>query len=293
MVELGEPTAQCPTSAGVIRYRDVGQGPTLLFAHGLLFNGRLWRKVVPLLADRFRCVVPDLPLGGHRPAMDGRGDLRPPALAGLLLELAEATGGPVTLVGNDTGGALCQLAAARLVEDGRTELLTGLVLTNCDTFDNFLPRVFRSLQVAGYLPGGTRLIAESMRVRALWSTPLAYGLLQHSPVDAATVTSYFVPPRADRGVRHDTAKVLRSIRKRYTVAAAEALRHFDRPTLFAWGDDDRVFRIEDAERLAAQMPSATVERIEGSRALVPEDQPARLAELVAAFAGVPARPTGA
>lgn len=46
-------------SAGTVRYRDSGSGPPLVFVHGLLVDGTLWRKVTPLLEDRFRCVVPD------------------------------------------------------------------------------------------------------------------------------------------------------------------------------------------------------------------------------------------
>ena len=48
---------------GIVEYRESGEGPPLGLVHGLLVDGRLWRKVTPLLEDRFRCIVPDLPLG--------------------------------------------------------------------------------------------------------------------------------------------------------------------------------------------------------------------------------------
>ena len=51
---------------GTIHYRESGEGEPIVFLHGLLVDGRLWRKVTPLLEDRFRCIVPDLPLGSHR-----------------------------------------------------------------------------------------------------------------------------------------------------------------------------------------------------------------------------------
>ena len=44
-------------SAGTIRYRDTGSGPAIVFVHGLLVDGTLWRKVVAQLEGRFRCVV--------------------------------------------------------------------------------------------------------------------------------------------------------------------------------------------------------------------------------------------
>lgn len=59
--EMGEARLE----QGVIRYRDVGSGPVLVFVHGVLVNGTLWRDVVARLCGEFRCIVPDLPLGGH------------------------------------------------------------------------------------------------------------------------------------------------------------------------------------------------------------------------------------
>ena len=53
-------------NAATIEVQDSGgSGPTVLFVHGLLVDGTLWRKVVTRL-DGFRCVVPTLPLGSHR-----------------------------------------------------------------------------------------------------------------------------------------------------------------------------------------------------------------------------------
>src|SRR5215212_8545420 len=120
---------------GRIRYRDSGSGEPIVFAHGALVDGTLWRRVVPLLATEYRCLVPDLPLGSHRVAMRPDADLSPPGLARLLagfIEALELEG--VTLVGNDTGGAICQLVATR-----NPERLGRLVLTPCDAYENFLP----------------------------------------------------------------------------------------------------------------------------------------------------------
>ncbi|MPY85353.1 MAG: alpha/beta fold hydrolase, partial [Actinophytocola sp.] len=84
--------------------KGVFDGPPVVFVHGLLANSRLWRKVVPTVAEAgFRCVVPDWPLGAHEiPAPDA--DLTPPGVAALIdrflaaLELTD-----VTVVANDTG----------------------------------------------------------------------------------------------------------------------------------------------------------------------------------------------
>jgi len=143
------PYKQVQLAQGMLGYREVGSGPPIVFIHGLLVNGLLWRKVVPLLAPHFRCIVPDLPLGPHTLPMPTAADLRPPALAQLIADFLEALKlEQVTLVGNDTGGALCQLTIT-----AHPERIGRLVLTNCDAFEAFLPLLIRPFQWAGYLPG--------------------------------------------------------------------------------------------------------------------------------------------
>jgi pimeloyl-ACP methyl ester carboxylesterase len=184
------------------------------------------------------------------------------------------------LVGNDTGGALSQLVAAR-----HPDRVAGLVLTNCDAFDNFPPRIFAPLMVAARVPGGLAALGQLLRIRALWRLPIAFGWLAKHPLHPGVVTAWLTPARSDAAVRRDLTKALRGIDPRYTLEAAEALRTFDRPVLLAWAPEDRLFPIAHAERLARDLPDATIERVEDSYTFVPEDQPARLAELIAAFVG--------
>src|SRR3954454_4539709 len=95
-------TLQLPQ--GSVRVREDGAGPTIVFLHGLLVHGTLWRKVTPALAGRARCVVPYLPLGSHPQSMNADADLTPPGLARLVAGvLDELDLRDVTLVGNDTG----------------------------------------------------------------------------------------------------------------------------------------------------------------------------------------------
>ena len=74
---------------GTIQYHDEGSGPTVVFIHGALVDGRLWQPVVHRLRDRFRCVVPELPLGSHERAMPPGTDLSPPALATLVADVLD------------------------------------------------------------------------------------------------------------------------------------------------------------------------------------------------------------
>jgi pimeloyl-ACP methyl ester carboxylesterase len=266
--------------AGRIRYRDSGSGPTLVFAHGLLVDGNLWRKVTPLLRDEFRCVVPDLPLGSHREAMRADADLTPPGVARILADLMSALDlDDVTLVGNDTGGAISQLVAANY-----PERLGRLVLTPCDAYENFLPPFFRPMQYAAKVPGLLTALVQPVRLRAVQRGPLAYGLLiSPDNIDTEVLEAWVRPYLSDGAVRSDTIKFLRSISNRYTIEAAEKLRSFDRPTLIAWAPEDRFFKLRYAERLAEEIPNARLVRIEDSRTFVSEDQPLRLAEEIAEF----------
>jgi pimeloyl-ACP methyl ester carboxylesterase len=265
---------------GTIHYRESGSGPAIVFAHGLLVDGTLWRKVTPLLEDRFRCVVPDLPLGSHREPMKPDADLTPPGVARILADFIEALGlEDVTLVGNDTGGAISQLVAAN-----HPDRLGRLVLTPCDAYENFLPPFFRPLQYAAKVPGLLTALVQPTRLRAMQRGPLAFGLLiSPQNIDPDVLDAWVRPYLNDAGIRRDTIKFLRSISNRYTLEAAEKLRNFDRPTLIAWAPEDRFFKLRYAERLAAEIPDARLVRIEDSRTFVSEDQPERLAEEIALF----------
>jgi pimeloyl-ACP methyl ester carboxylesterase len=272
---------------GTISYRESGEGPPIVFVHGLLVDGRLWRKVTPLLADGFRCIVPDLPLGSHRAPMNPDADLSPPGLARLIADFLETLElEDVVLVANDTGGAISQITAAN-----HPERIGRLVLTNCDAFDNFLPPAFRPLQWAARVPPVLNGVMQGMRFAPLRRLPNAFGWLIKRDFDDAPTREWVEPFLTDRAIRRDTAKVLRGIDPRYTIEAAEKLRKFDRPAVLAWAVEDRFFKIAYAERLAATINGATLERIEDSYTFVSEDQPEQLAELIARFAREPASVT--
>jgi pimeloyl-ACP methyl ester carboxylesterase len=272
---------------GTIRYRESGDGPPIVFIHGLLVDGRLWRKVTPLLEGSFRCIVPDLPLGSHPAPMSPDADLSPPGLARIVDAFLEELGlEDVTLIGNDTGGAIAQITAAN-----HPDRLGRLVLTNCDAFENFLPPALRPLQWAARVPGLLTAMMQGMRLAPMRRLPIAYGWLIKRDFAGAPTRGWVDPYLSDRAVRRDTVKVLRGIDPRHTYEAAEKLHGFDRPTMLAWAVEDRFFKLSYAERLAATIPRASLERIEDSYTFVPEDQPRRLAELISSFGRGPA-PTG-
>jgi pimeloyl-ACP methyl ester carboxylesterase len=181
---------------GRLRCFEIGTGSPIVFAHGLLVNANLWRKVVAKLSPDFRCIALELPLGSHTLPMPQAADLTPPGLAD---QIADAIGAlaleQVTLVGNDTGGALCQMVVTR-----RPERIGRLVLTSCDYRDNFPPPMFRYFKPAAAIPGAMKLLMAPMRLRAPRRLPFAFGWLVKRPIDRQAEDSYLLPGMTIPGI---------------------------------------------------------------------------------------------
>jgi pimeloyl-ACP methyl ester carboxylesterase len=261
-----------------IRAHATGDGPAIVFVHGALVNANLWRKVVPRL-DGFTRVTLDLPFGSHLEPMPGDADYSSAALADLIadaiekLQLTDAT-----VVGNDTGGGLTQIMVTR-----RPERIGAFVLTSCDAFENFPPPFFRAVLAPARIPGAIPLAFGGLRLRKLRRLPIAYGWLTNEPIEREADDSYVLPVLTRREIRRDTRRFLNGFDPAELLDAAAKLTGWDRPALVAWSKNDRFFPLEHAERLAALIPKARLEWIEGARTFSPEDRPERLAELIGAF----------
>lgn len=272
------PPLQIDLPQGPIRYRDEGSGPPLVFVHGLLADGRLWRKVVPLLVPGFRCIVPDWPLGSHELPMRPGADLSPTGVARLIADfLAALDLDGVTLVGNDSGGALCQIAAAN-----HPERIARLVLTPCDALEVFPPPAFAYLRRVALLPGLPLLVGKLMhRSDRLRRLERAYGGLTRTPLPDALTRDWMRPMATSPAIRRDLRGFLRGVSPALTQAAARQLAERPIPTLLVWAADDVHFTPSLGERLAAAIPGARREVVSDAGAFLPEDQPERLAWLIA------------
>lgn len=287
MQDLGE-RREIELPAGRIRYREAGEGPPVVFVHGYLVDGRLWEGVLGALSDRCRCIAPDWPLGAQQVALNPDADLSPPGIAALIGSFLEKLGlTDVTLVGNDSGGAMSQVFAA-----GHPERLGRLVLTNCDTHENFPPGVFKAMPPIARLPGGMSVLAAPFRVGAL--ARAAFRPFARTRIPDELIASWMAPGLHDPDVRRDLRKVTVGMNKRFTLDAARKLRGSELPLLLAWAPGDRFFPISYAERLAAEVPNSRIVQIPGAKTFVPLDEPKRLADEIAAFVGTPGpEPEGA
>jgi pimeloyl-ACP methyl ester carboxylesterase len=267
---------------GRLRYFEQGAGPPVVFVHGLLVNADLWRAVVPGVAEAgFRCLAPDWPLGGHRIPMPAA-DLTPPGVASLIADFLDRLDlRDVTIVANDTGGAITQLLMVQ-----HPERIDRVVLTPSDCFERFPPPMLAALPRVARIPGGVWFLTQLLRIRALHRLPNTFGWVTKRPVPRPVLDSYLQPSRQDRGVRRDLARFISGMHRRHTLAAAQRLPQFARPVLLAWAQEDRLFPIELAHRLAELLPDATIVPIKDSYTFVPEDQPAELSRLIVEFARV-------
>jgi pimeloyl-ACP methyl ester carboxylesterase len=277
-LDLWPEPKEAPTHLGTVEYRDIGEGPPIVFVHLVLADASHWDKMAPLLADRFRCIFPTLPMGAHRLPAHEDADLSVAGLARAIADLLDHLDvRDVTLVGNDTGGAISQVMAAN-----HPERLARVVLTDCDMYDDFPPKMFRYFNALPYLPGGLAVTGRLLKIRALWPLPFVFGRLANQ-VDGVKIDRWANALLASKQVRRDARRVIKGASPQVTNEAANALRSTKLPFLVAWGADDKAFRPALAERFCTEIPTAELTMIDDCKALVCWDQPQRLAQLIADF----------
>lgn len=267
-------------SCGELEYRVFGpdDAPPLLFVHGVLANHRLWEQLAAHLSKRYRCIVPTLPLGAHGLPLRKDADLSPSGVVTLIIEFMGALQlDRVTLIGNDSGGALSQMLIAQYPE--RVERL---ILTSSDAYDIWLPLMFKYFEVAAFVPGMLFVLGQVMRIRLMRRLPFAFGwLAKHMP---GTLSDAFAAPMAQSaGVRRDVAKFLRGISPRHTQKAARTFAAFARPVLIAWSREDRFFPSRHANRLSMDFPNARLAFVDDAYTFSPIDNAPQLAFIVTSF----------
>ena len=271
------PTVDIPQ--GRINYRVTGpddaQTSPVVFVHGLIVNGELWTGVADALAEQgVRSYAPDLPLGSHSIALNEDADLSPRGVAKLINDFLDALGlTDVTLVGNDTGGALCQFLI-----DADHSRIGRLVLTNCDAFDEFPPAPFGALVKIGRSPRRLAAAIKPMRSTKVRHSMLGYGGLVSKPLDPELTLRWVEPMLGDAAIVRDTARFMSHIDKSELLDISTRLGEFPKPVRLVWGQADRFFKPEFGRRLAATFRHAQLVEVEGGRTFLPLDEPRRVAD---------------
>ena len=267
---------------GRLAYRVAGpaasSGPPVVFAHGVLVDARLWDAVAErLAADGIRSYALTLPLGAHKSPMNPDADLSPRGIAQLMLDFIAALGlSDVTIVGNDTGGAICQI-----VLGAGTSQVGAAVLTDCDAFGTFPPRAFAPLFQGLRHPGVVASLLPGLRLEKVRHGRLAYGPLSSGPLDRG-LTRDWIEPLSSKGIRRDLAKFARGVSPRVLLDAASRFGEFTGPVRILWGEDDPFFRAELGQQLSEAFPRATLTTVPGGRTFLPVDHPGEVAREITA-----------
>lgn len=256
------------TPSGVVGHVERGSGPVALFVHGVLLNGYLWRHQLRELSDVRRCIAVDLLAHGHTDAADGQ-DVSVTANAHMLAQFLDALGiDRVDLVGNDSGGGICQIFAALY-----PQRLRSLTLTNCDAHDNWPPEAFQGF-VSMVAAGG---LADTLG--AMWNDhdvyrqALAPAYERPADVSDETIATYLRPFIDSPRRLGELERFVNAFDCRHTLAIEDGLRRLATPTLIAWGTDDVYFPVEWSRWLQQTIPG-TVRRVDfdGARIFFPEER---------------------
>jgi pimeloyl-ACP methyl ester carboxylesterase len=257
------------TTAGPVSCLDVGQGPVVLFLHGLGTNALFWRHALAALAGERRCVALDLPLHGHTPAAPGQ-DLSLGGLASVVEAFYEAAElGPIDLVAHDTGGALGQIVAAT-----HPEWLRSLCLASCDTHDNVPPEAFKptiELAAAGLLSAGAADLLADLPVAREAVFAMGYQDVENLPLEV--VGAFLEPLMGTPGRARQFEQLLVGLGPDDLLAVEADLARLTVPTRIVWAADDEFFELSWAYWLDELIPGSTgVDEVAGAKLFFPDER---------------------
>ena len=259
--------------SGGIRWhvQRMGAGPTLLLLHGTGAATHSWRGLLPILAEHYDVIAPDLPGHGftsspapHRLSLPGMA-----ADVGELLRKLDAT--PAIVAGHSAGAAIL----ARMCLDGRIApdllvSLNGALLPLGGVAGHLFSPLAKLLVLNPLVP---RLFAWQA------SSPGAVERLLDntgSRIDAAGIAQY-------RRLVRSTAHVAAALRMMANWQLEPLKRDLPRLTtklLLVAASNDRTITPDTARRVAALVPGATIEPVAGLGHLAHEEQPQRIADLI-------------
>ena len=255
---------------GGIQYIDEGKGIPVLFIHGTLSNSNTWRKIIPELSKKYRCIAVDLPIGGHAIPVSNHMDLSPIGIAVIIKDFLQHLNiEKLIIVSNDTGGAYSQVFAPHY-----PEYIDKLIFSNCEVLDVFPPSKFKYLIQAVKIPGFTFLLSKAFKIKSLLTSNLMMGLLSHKLTTDELSELYLKSFTENKLIRDDFAKNVKTWSPKYTLEAADKLKTFQFPVLILWGEDDiNLFPLKLGKQLKTVFQNAELIIIPNSKTYIQEDQP--------------------
>jgi pimeloyl-ACP methyl ester carboxylesterase len=253
-----------------MRWEEQGDGPPVVFVHGIPTSPRLWRHVIPRVRNA-RSIAWEM-VGYGASIEEGAGrDISVAKQAEYLASWMREVGldGGAIVVGHDLGGGVAQILAVR-----NPELVRGLVLTNAICYDSWPIPSVKAMRAAG--PAIERMPDAVLRLN------LYTGLFLRGHDDRERARESFGEhwPHYERaGAGAALIRQVRSLDVNDTLAVAGRIPYLDLPARLVWGAADQFQKIGYGYRLAYEL-GASIDRIEEGRHFVPEDHPERVAAAV-------------
>lgn len=269
------------TRVGHVRYawRKFGTGTPLLLIHGFPLSGFTWRKVLPELAQRHTCYVPDLPGLGETEWNEDtdfgwHGQTR--NLKGLVDALGLKS---YRVMGHDTGGTFARCLA--LVDGARIEKVA---IINSE-LPGHRPPWIPLYQKLMYVPGATGVFNLLLRWRAFLRSPMGFGgcFNDLSLLEGEFHERFVAPLLRDTQRMRGVQLYLRSLKWDVVDALAGDHARLAMPVRLIWGADDPTFPLVDAYRMVRQLPLGSLVGIPGARLMAHEEKPADVARAVLQF----------
>ncbi|MCW2970090.1 MAG: alpha/beta hydrolase fold protein [Solirubrobacterales bacterium] len=266
-----------------VAYRELGTGPPLALLHSAMLSHKEWEPAVEQLADRFRVVLPDLPLHGDSEDRTGHPytiDWFAEVLGGFA---AEVLGPRPLMAGHDAGAEILMHA----VLTGRLRPKRLVLMPNrlhAPAPRPVLRAAWRTTARAAVVPGldrllsyGTRAVFTPQRARLLSvrSNPAAGDLVRHAFAD--------VP--GNSSLARSWAKCARAWPRGAQRHLLELYPRLDMPVLLLWADRDPLYPLAAAEEALALLPHGQLRVLESTGFLMAYDDPVGLARELAAFCG--------
>ena len=260
---------QVETPSGRISYIEQGRGAVALFVHGVLLNGHLWRHQLAGLSDVRRCIAVDLLAHGETEIAPDQ-NVSVTANAEMLNQFLDALKiDRIDLVGNDSGGGICQIFAAL-----HPERIRSLTLTDCDTHDNWPPEAFKPFLAMASNGGLRRTLEAMLSDKSVYRAPDALGPAYEDPgrLSDEDIEAYLRPFLKSEQRTRDLQRFLEAFDNKHTLAVDDRLKTLEAPTLIVWGTDDVYFDVKWSHWLAQSIPG-TRRRVEfrDARIFFPEE----------------------
>ena len=266
-----------------VAYRELGAGPPLALLHSALLSHMEWEPAAGQLADRFRVVLPDLPLHGDsedRPRHPYTIDWFAEVLAGFAGEVL----GPRPLVaGHDVGAeVLLQAVLTARIQPARLVLMPNRL--HMPPPRRALRGAWRLTARAAALPGLDRLLSYGTRVVFTPERGMRLSA-RANPAAADLVRHAFADVPGNSSLARSWAKCARAWPRGAQVHLLELYRRLEMPVLLLWADRDPLYPLAGAEEALTMLPQGQLRVLESTGFLMAYDDPVGLARELSAFCG--------